>query len=151
MYTKSTASRAANASMSAHETTPGHLVSICDLAFSITSKPLNPMFGNAFLSAEDPAIRTEPSHPCVKQTISHGINKIRTTESCGNLDKTIMEMKPKQARSNGRIFIEVGFNCGPYYDFFKMNLRCDIQYGEFGEHICLAKKCTTSCTVAEID
>jgi len=30
-----------------------------------------------------------------------------------NLNKAIMEMKPEQARSNGRIFIEVGFHSGP--------------------------------------
>ena len=29
-----------------------------------------------------------------------------------NLDKAIMEMKSEQARSNCRIFIEVGFNSG---------------------------------------
>ena len=66
--TKSTASRAAKASMSAHETTPGHKASICDLASSITSNPLNPRFGKAFLSEEDPAINTEPSQPC-KRTL----------------------------------------------------------------------------------
>jgi len=30
-----------------------------------------------------------------------------------NLNKAIMEMKPEEARSNSRIFIEVGFNSGP--------------------------------------
>ena len=64
IYTKSTESRAASASMSAHETTPGHKASSCDFASSIASNPLNPRFGGAFLSAEDPVINTEPSHPC---------------------------------------------------------------------------------------
>jgi hypothetical protein len=50
--------------MSAHETTPGHMASICDFALSITSKPLRPRFVNAFLSAEKPAINMDPSQPC---------------------------------------------------------------------------------------
>jgi len=49
--------------MSAHDTTPGHMASICDFALSITSKPLRPRFGNALLSAEEPAINMDPSQP----------------------------------------------------------------------------------------
>lgn len=61
--TRSTESRAANANMSAHETTPGHEASNCVFASSITSNPLNPPFANAFLSAEAPEIRIDPSQP----------------------------------------------------------------------------------------
>ncbi len=48
--TKATASRAASASISAHETIPGHKASSCDFASSITSNPLKPMFDGELLS-----------------------------------------------------------------------------------------------------
>jgi len=122
--TKSTASRAAKASMSAHETTPGHKASICDLASSITSKPLNPRFGKAFLSAEDPAINTEPSQPCKRtlmllvrvdywQLYKHAKGGGEYIYRACNLDKAVMKMKPEQSSCNGGIFFEVRFNSGP--------------------------------------
>lgn len=61
--TKITASRAANANISAQETAPGHEASSSVFASSITSNPLRPKFANAFLSAEAPVIRMEPSQP----------------------------------------------------------------------------------------
>ena len=64
LCTKTTASRAASASISAHETTPGHKGSSCDFTSSITSNPLKPRFGGALISVEDPVINTEPSQPC---------------------------------------------------------------------------------------
>jgi len=58
------ASLAANATMSAQETTPGQDPSNCALAFSITSNPLTPSCPNAFFSDCGPlSIRIEPSHP----------------------------------------------------------------------------------------
>jgi len=77
--TKTTASRAANTTMSAHETIPGHMASIWDFASSITSKPLKPMFAFAFISAEDPVIKIEPSHPCEKNLDKNTMEQIRET------------------------------------------------------------------------
>lgn len=62
--TRSTASRAARASISAHETTPGHTASSWDLASSITSNPLSPKFCGAVRSEDAPEIKTDASHPC---------------------------------------------------------------------------------------
>jgi len=72
--TKKTASLAAMARISAHETTPGHWSSSSSLIASITSKPLRLKFpGESFsavLSSVE-SIKTEPSHPysTQKQTI----------------------------------------------------------------------------------
>lgn len=44
------ASLAANATISAQETTPGQDASNCALALSITSNPLTPACGSAFFS-----------------------------------------------------------------------------------------------------
>ena len=62
--TKATASRAAKATMSAQETTPGHALSNSALAFSISSNPLRPWCGDARFSEVGPlSIKIEPSHP----------------------------------------------------------------------------------------
>lgn len=62
--TKATASRAAKATMSAQETTPGHTLSNSALAFSISSNPLTPWCDAARFSEAGPlSIKIEPSHP----------------------------------------------------------------------------------------
>lgn len=61
--TKSTASRAARANISAQDTTPEHTASNWDLASSITSNPLIPKFCGAVLSEDAPEIKTDASHP----------------------------------------------------------------------------------------
>ena len=58
-----TVSRAANAKISAQETTPGHAASSCVLALSMTSNPWRLRFGPAVLSVLAPDIRIEPSQP----------------------------------------------------------------------------------------
>ena len=63
--TKSTASRAAKAKISAQETIPGHMDSSCFFASSITSKPFNPTFAGDVLSADGPEINTEASQPYI--------------------------------------------------------------------------------------
>lgn len=63
-FTKATASRAAKATMSAQETTPGHTLSNSALAFSISSNPLTPWCDAARFSEVIPlSIKIEPSHP----------------------------------------------------------------------------------------
>ena len=57
--TKTTASRAARARISAQETIPGHAASSLVLASSITSNPLKPRLGPAVFSVLGPLIRTE--------------------------------------------------------------------------------------------
>ena len=67
IFTKVTASRATNATISAQETTPGHFFSTADFTASITWNPLRNWFGIAAFSAwllEVEFNRTEPSHPC---------------------------------------------------------------------------------------
>lgn len=108
-YTRSTASRAANASMSAQETTPGQEASNCVLASSITSNPLNPPFVNAFLSAEPPVIRTEPSQPC-STSLYFSQKEKKINNYSRYLNKAIMEMKPKKASCNSSIFVIVIFH-----------------------------------------
>jgi len=63
-----TVSRAANAKISAQETTPGHAASSCVLALSMTSNPWRLRFGPAVLSVLAPDIRIEPSQPWTKQS-----------------------------------------------------------------------------------
>jgi len=59
-----TASLAANATISAQETTPGQDASNCALALSITSYPLTPWCGDAVFSGFWVLlISIEPSHP----------------------------------------------------------------------------------------
>lgn len=69
MITKSTESRAANARISAQETTPGHKASNCVLASSMTSNPLNPRLVDALISAEEPLIKIDPSQPYKKNPL----------------------------------------------------------------------------------
>jgi hypothetical protein len=61
-------SLAAMASISAHETTPGHAFSTADFMLSMTSNPLAEFwFGAAFFSPvkEDvSSSKSDPSHPC---------------------------------------------------------------------------------------
>jgi hypothetical protein len=60
------ASLAASATMSAHDTTPGHDFSTAALASSITSSIRSVRFGGASFSAGWPGVlsmSTEPSHP----------------------------------------------------------------------------------------
>ena len=65
--TNTEASRAAIASMSAQETTPGHIFSTSDLAVSITLKPLTEfLFCNAVLSPVNEGVsssKTDASQP----------------------------------------------------------------------------------------
>ena len=65
--TEAEASRAAIASMSAQETTPGHIFSTSDLTISITLKPLTEsLFCNAVLSPVNEGVsssKTEASQP----------------------------------------------------------------------------------------
>lgn len=62
--TKDIASRAAKATMSAHETTPGHAASTSALTDSIISNPLTPSCPNANFSEIAPlSTRMDPSHP----------------------------------------------------------------------------------------
>lgn len=67
------ASRAASATTSAHETTPGHTASSTAFAVSITSNPPSDAFGAASFSAAAAAFfvvpgvessSTDASHPC---------------------------------------------------------------------------------------
>lgn len=63
-HTKSTASLAAIASISAHETTPLHALSTAVLMVSTTSKPLAEFkFAPANFSPSVPSRRTDASHP----------------------------------------------------------------------------------------
>lgn len=60
------ASRAAKATMSAHDTTPGHASSTAALMSSTTSSILSVRLGEASFSAGLPGVllmSTEPSHP----------------------------------------------------------------------------------------
>jgi len=58
------ASRAAKATMSEQETTPGHAASSSALTASTISNPLTPSCPNAFFSEIAPLFtRIEPSHP----------------------------------------------------------------------------------------
>lgn len=64
-----TASRAASATMSAHDTVPGHTASSTAFAVSITSYPPSDAFGAASFSADpappgDESSRTDASQPC---------------------------------------------------------------------------------------
>lgn len=56
------------ATISAHDTTPGHTASTLDFMASMTSKPLNEFwFGGAVFSPlkeEVSSSRTDPSQPC---------------------------------------------------------------------------------------
>lgn len=65
-------SLAAMASISAHETTPGHAFSTADFMLSMTSNPLAEFwFGAAFFSPvkEDvSSSKSDPSHPLTKQS-----------------------------------------------------------------------------------
>ncbi|CAA7408801.1 unnamed protein product [Spirodela intermedia] len=66
MITSATPSLAARATMSAHETTPGHAASTAALAVSITSNPSRLRLGIASFSARWPLVElssTEPSQP----------------------------------------------------------------------------------------
>lgn len=68
LLTMSTESRAAMATKSAHETTPGHTLSTADLMLSTTSNPRAELrFGAAFFSPVKDDVsskRIEPSQPC---------------------------------------------------------------------------------------
>ncbi|WVZ05887.1 hypothetical protein V8G54_019233 [Vigna mungo] len=66
-----TASLAANASMSAHDTVPGHFSSNAAFMSSMTSKPDRDKFGIESFSAVLLAVessKTEPSQPLTKQS-----------------------------------------------------------------------------------
>ena len=75
--TSDIASLATNATISAQETTPGHLVSSADFAASMTLNPLRFMLGIESFSASLFFVEfssTEPSHPCM-QLYTHKFNK----------------------------------------------------------------------------
>lgn len=63
MLTITTESRAARATISAHETIPGQLASSEALALVITLNPLRDRFGPALCSEPVPVSSTDPSHP----------------------------------------------------------------------------------------
>lgn len=67
ILTKKTASLAAIATISAHETTPAHCFSSCSFTSSIISYPLKLKFAGESFSAVLPlveSIKTDASHPC---------------------------------------------------------------------------------------
>ncbi|KAF5786659.1 hypothetical protein HanXRQr2_Chr10g0443611 [Helianthus annuus] len=70
-----TESRAARATISAHETTPGQAVSSWDFAASITSKPLKREFGPADFSVVGPSISIDASQPLTKQSWKNILSK----------------------------------------------------------------------------
>lgn len=95
--TKDIASRAAKATMSAHETTPGHAASTSALTASIISNPLTPSCPNANFSEIAPlSTRIEPSHPwkCVLKT-SEG-KQWRRRKVALYLDKAIVKMEAEK-------------------------------------------------------
>jgi hypothetical protein len=66
IYTKKTESLAAIATISAHETTPGHIFSSSSFAASMTSYPLTLKFARESFSAVlsfVESIKIDPSHP----------------------------------------------------------------------------------------
>ena len=69
--TATTESLAATVTMSAHDTTPGHIFSNWDLMVSITSNPISELlFGKAVFSPVKFAVsskRTDASHPYYKK------------------------------------------------------------------------------------
>ena len=71
--TATTESLAATVTMSAHDTTPGHIFSNWDLMVSITSNPLSELlFGKAVFSPVKFAVsskRTDASHPYYKKLL----------------------------------------------------------------------------------
>nr|ACF86042.1 unknown [Zea mays] len=82
-----TASRAASATMSAHDTTPGHALSSCALIASITSYPPTDRFGAAVFSLCAVSSRIDASQPCVRSSWwsvagwGHGVGDRRTTDA----------------------------------------------------------------------
>ena len=117
MLTRSTASRAASARISAQETTPGHAASSWDLASSITWKPLSPRLGNAFLSDEGESIRTDASQPWNVRLINLLLHRSKIALLWiwfNYLNKTIMKMEPKQGSSKSGVFVEVLLHGGPH-------------------------------------
>ena len=60
-----TLSRAANARISAQETTPGQTFSTAALTVSIAWNPSRRSLGGAFFSVPGPSKSTDPSHPCI--------------------------------------------------------------------------------------
>ncbi|KVH93474.1 hypothetical protein Ccrd_004476, partial [Cynara cardunculus var. scolymus] len=79
VYKMTTASRAARARISAQETTPGHTVSICVFAASITSNPTKERLGGAVLSVDGPETSTDASQPKTKQSWKNILSKPAAT------------------------------------------------------------------------
>lgn len=83
-FVKETASRAAKATISAQETTPGQIFSTAALASSMTANPSTPAFPGAAVSSPSFFNRMEPSQPCKsgknlkKLGVSHEEDKQKT-------------------------------------------------------------------------
>ena len=73
--TATTESRAVMATISAHDTTPGHTASTLDFMASMTSKPLTEfLLGSAVFSPlkeEVSSSSTDPSQPCYQAAASN--------------------------------------------------------------------------------
>lgn len=82
MLTRTTASRAAKAKISAHETTPGHTDSIWLLITSMTSNPRRLRFASAVLSVLGPEISTEASQPWTKQSLKSNFSMAGAIFGC---------------------------------------------------------------------
>jgi hypothetical protein len=87
-FTRETASRAASATISAQETTPGHFASNSALAASMTKNPSKLKLGLASFSAtfvEVEFINTDPSQPCLKKKLKELIILAKSVTNDWNL------------------------------------------------------------------